>query len=509
MDNQAFWLGAEVGRTESISHVPTQITNYKGSATPLSDKELSFFKGYLLRSGVAKKFTVQIRHRIRMRNSNQYNNGYAFLQDETLSASNSKLLINFIILNDKGQKILANGNIADDNNVSYFNSRNNYTLTLSAGKYYCRIISSICTTVDEDDFEFIVSGNTSVNIDHYPKMIKLNYHCGGLSEVQPLKPIDDYINRNSSAGIKGNLTWSRSIEYPTTLKFDYDVDSVTLSGMPDISRYFDFQWYKGSHINYQNGYVWGYGNNNYGVSIGHYDGVPRSTTQKYSSGEYPPYAIEYVKSINGFWHSYYGVTQDYGYDNELLATLNMSCKYDNTSIDKNFKLYIPNSMKVHMNVSSDIWGIGEIHGVVYGEYWTDYSVSYIKNTHPVVSIPSFEVSRSLDSEVEVLDGKDTGVSPFISFYDVFTSLYSKIKTILTNEGYSVSTHLNGVSDGRCELFWYYETDDGIIEANNSNGVRYPISSNPTIEDDSKITKAFIAAPIFYNEIKEGYENYFE
>ena len=506
MDNQAFWLGTEVGRTESISHVPTQITNYKGSATPLSDKELSFFKGYLLRSGAAAKYTVQIRHRIKMRNSTQYNNGYAFFQDGVLSASDSKLLINFVILNDKGQKILANGNVADNNDISYFNSRNNYTLTLSAGKYYCRIISSICTTVDEDNFEFIVLGNMTVNVDHYPKMVKLNYHCNGLSEVRPLKPIDDYINRNLSGGQKGNLTWSRSIEYPITLKFNYDVDSVTLSGMPDISRYFDFQWYKNPHTNYQNGYVWGYGDDIHGVGIGHYDGVPRSTTLKYSSGEYPAYAIEYEK-INDFWHSFSGVTQDY--DNELFTTLKINCKYDNSSVDRNFCLYVPKSMKVHMDVSSDILGIGGIHGVVYGEYWTDYSVSYIKNTHPVVSIPSFEVSRSFDSGVEVLDGKDTGVSPFISFYDVFTSLYSKIKTILTNEGYSVGTHLNGVSDGRCELCWYYETDDGIIEADNSNGVRYSTSSNPTIEDNSKITKAFIAAPIFYNEIKEGYENYFE
>ena len=44
-NNEAFWLGAELGQTESVSHIPTQITNYKGINAPLTNWEYSFFKG--------------------------------------------------------------------------------------------------------------------------------------------------------------------------------------------------------------------------------------------------------------------------------------------------------------------------------------------------------------------------------------------------------------------------------------------------------------------------------
>lgn len=48
-NDEAFWLGVNVGQTESISHIPTQITSYKGINAPLNNWEYSFFKGYLLR----------------------------------------------------------------------------------------------------------------------------------------------------------------------------------------------------------------------------------------------------------------------------------------------------------------------------------------------------------------------------------------------------------------------------------------------------------------------------
>ena len=59
-NDEAFWLGADVGQTESISHIPTQITKYEGINAPLTNWEYSFFKGYLLRCTSNKINRVRI-----------------------------------------------------------------------------------------------------------------------------------------------------------------------------------------------------------------------------------------------------------------------------------------------------------------------------------------------------------------------------------------------------------------------------------------------------------------
>ena len=171
-NDEAFWLGADVGQTESVSHIPTQITKYEGINAPLTNWEYSFFKGYLLRCGQIQKYEFALRLYFKAVTNN---NRWTYFQNAK-SSCNRYAKTYFILLNNEKQKIDADGNILNDDDTTSYNS---YCLChLPKGTYYCRIIRSSMVEIG-DDIEFNVLGNKRVDIVVNPKLVKMEYKSNG------------------------------------------------------------------------------------------------------------------------------------------------------------------------------------------------------------------------------------------------------------------------------------------------------------------------------------------
>ena len=90
------------------------------------------------------------------------------------------------------------------------------------------------------------------------------------------------------------------------------------------------------------------------------------------------------------------------------------------------------------------------------------------------------------------------------FRDIFYWVYNKIGNMLRVNGYS------SVDTKKYAIYNYYQTNDNIIEAYSTDWVtRVDNKSNPKITDDNSIINGFLASPIIYDEIREGYEKYFK
>lgn len=548
MDNRAFWLGAEVGRTESVSHVPTQTTNYKGSATPLSDKELSFFKGYLLRSGAtAKKYSVYINPTIKMRNISVYNGAttkytyrWAYLQNASISSGYIGFAeICYIILNSNKQKIDAEGNVVSAEDKSYYHTPT--TLSLTEGTYYYREIANSCGKLLVSDYEFTVSGTSdyqTVEISHMPKLVKMEYHADydiGDDSLSAIKNcvnttsqslLDSYYDRDKGKSLTVSLT------YPRCVCINYDVDKI-LVGDNDFTDKFQISWNNDS-------YRWGLIDSFF---------IPDKTM---SFGDETYTKTIYLENNRSTSRDVYNLYGYVGWDNTLLSNIQLpyrlvcECSETNTQTSLRVKRYYPlngveYSCQYEVNELSQIGdGYGEayhgyveevkkIWGSLYQKRVTGYSIQSSKNTHPQIKVVNRQSSTLAESSVSTWNYWDTSgeshvdttskeaiitdndykqtfssdiIDPTKGYVYMYEFIYNSCRTILTQNG----VDLNSVLGGR---LWYYETEDGTQEACLSASSRYNIANNPTIEYDSKITKAFIAAPIFYNEIKEGYENYFE
>lgn len=558
MDNQAFWLGAEVGRTESISHVPTQTTNYKGSATPLSDKELSFFKGYLLRSGAtAKKYSVYIKPTVKIKfvptNDGttiitrphyqqvvKWTNKWAYLQNASIATNSIGFgEICYIILNFKKQKIDAEGNEVLATDKTYY--RTPTTLSLAAGTYYYREISNSCSKLLINDYKFTVSETSdyqTVEISHMPKLVKMEYHADydiGDDSLSAIKNcvnttsqslLDSYYDRDKGKSLTVSLT------YPRCVCINYDVDKI-LVGDNDFTDKFQISWNNDS-------YRWGLIDSFF---------IPNKIM---SFGDETYTKTVYLDNNRSTSRDVYKLYSYVGWDNTLLSNIQLpyrlvcECSEANTQTSLGIKRYYPlngveYSCQYEVNELSQIGdGYGEayhgyveevkkIWGSLYQKRVTGYSIQSSKNTHPQIKVVNRQSSTLAESSVSTWNYWDTSgeshvettskeavvtdndyaqtfessvTSPITGYAEVYRFVYNSCRTILSQNGIDLKPTLGG-------MLWYYETDDGICEASDTGTKRCDYIGNPTIEDDSKITKAFIAAPIFYNEIKEGYENYFE
>lgn len=528
MDNQAFWLGAEVGRTESISHVPTQITNYKGSTTPLSDKELSFFKGYLLRSGtVAKKYQITIRLYSRIRFTSDDGNVYLSKTDKTSAGGWH------IILNSQKEKIDSEGNILPENDISCFSGGTIY-LNLPEGIYYYRNIKNIKDKLAVEDVMFTVVPATKVQyvyIYFEPKLVKMTYHSNGLTmenvtnnewlSIAEKTFVNDYDKfYPMSASIR--------IEHIPWFKFDYNIEDISV-GEKSFSDKFEFSW---EDSDYQNGLL--------GSSWNYPNGVPLSLEEGEKSS-----SVALNQDGTLIRDTFYLLQKDItsvGESRSLPCKFKYSCNMDGTSSYSYATIYIANSAKYICDiVFSRLHQVYDIlNGTVNGYYcsnchWHGEEYSGLISDYEILSIkghPTIEIKETQSAAIQ----KDEEGTFFYWGKDAVSSSSSSggktIKNKVNNE-YNIpdikrksylekafvwiynkcSAMVNATNQSLLTPLWYYETDDGVCEA--CQGTKHYTnkyvnsSFNPTIEDDSKITKAFIAAPIFYNEIKEGYENYFE
>ena len=548
MDNQAFWLGAEVGRTESISHLPTQTTNYKGLATSLSDKELSFFKGYLLRSGaVARKYSVYIKPTIKMKNIRVYDGTttrltykWTYIQNASTSSGYIGFAeIRYIILNANKQKIDIEGNILPADDKTYYHTPR--TISLSAGTYYYREIANSCGKLLVDDYEFTISGDTdyqTVEITHMPKLVKMEYHTNYIVGDYSLSAIKECINTTTQS--LEDMYYDRdkgksltvSLLYPKGICIDYMVDNILVDDNNFTDR-FQISW------------------NNRSYKLGLIDTF-YMPDKIMAFGDETYTRTVYLDSSETTSRDVYNLHSYVGWDKNLLDNVQLPChlvcecgEIDNKA-SLNIERYYPlNGVEYSCQYEvNDLYQIGEadssvrhgyieevrkIWGSLYQKSVTDYEILFAKNTHPQIHVLHRKSSTLAESSVLTYNYWDTTgenhvetiskeavvvdddnektyssnvTDPKTGYAYMYEFIYNSCRTILSKNEVDLSSVLGG-------RMWYYETNDGIQEACLLADSRYETAGNPTIEDDSKITKAFIAAPIFYNEIKEGYENYFE
>lgn len=562
MDNQAFWLGAEVGHTESISHVPTQITNYKSSATPLSDKELSFFKGYLLRSGAtAKKYSVYIKPTVKIKfvptNDGttiitrphyqqvvKWTNKWAYLQNASIATNSIGFgEICYIILNFKKQKIDAEGNEVLANDKTYY--RTPTTLSLAAGTYYYREISNSCSKLLINDYKFTVSETSdyqTVEISHMPKLVKMEYHADYEIGDNCLSVLQNCIN-TTTQHLEDNYydphygkSLSVSLTMPRTIRIDHTIDNILVECSDfdtDLTDKFQISWSNACHT--------------YGLLDTYFapDKI-MSFGDEVSARKVYLDEGKFASRDTYKLYGYAGMDKTLVQNVQLPCCLMCECAEANANTSLNIKRYYPlngveYSCQYEVNDLAQISdGYGEayhgyveevrkIWGSLYQKRVTGYSVQLWKNIHPQINVIHRQSSTLAESKVSTYNYWDTSgnshvettskeavvtdndyaqtfessvTSPITGYAEVYRFVYNSCRTILSQNGIDLKPTLGG-------MLWYYETDDGICEASDTGTKRCDYTENPTIEDESKITKAFIAAPIFYNEIKEGYENYFE
>lgn len=528
-NDEAFWLGADVGQTESVSHVPTQITKYEGINVPLTNWEKSFFEGYLLRCGQVQKYEFTLRLYFRAVTSN---NRWIYFQNAKSSCSTYAKTY-FILLNNERQKIDADGNVLDDDDTTSYNS---YCLChLPKGKYYCRIIRSSMVEIG-DDIEFNVVGNQRVDISINPKLVKMEYKSNGLSEeiaydidTSKTKYMGEYID-----GFTKDQPYNLSIELDNSAKsvvFNYDISDITLNGI-SLKETFSFKWKPAV-----NAIIGG------GSLTEKYEFCYEEQNKGYISLEDPREVDNPQKEYTYYLNKYALSDESYSPAPTINGILNCHCKFDNTEYDTAIVNCIVNSPKLIYNIEYSTlnhiwhssgglgWQIGYYRnyitktGELFNFYFDEYKVSTIKNIHPKVIRSAFSCDTlnktvkehyvwfsgavkdneyESQGEIKEVETNREIMIDSTGFYDIFYWLYNKIGDMLVAKGYT------NVNTKKYALYAYYQTSDGIIEAYSSDWVtRVDNKSNPKIADDSSVVSGFIASPIIYDEIRKGYEHYFE
>ena len=526
-NDEAFWLGAEVGQTESVSHIPTQITKYEGIKAPLTNWEKSFFEGYLLRSGQMQKYEFALWLYFKAVINN---NRWIYFQNAK-SSCNTYAKTYFILLNNEKQKIDADGNILSDDDITSYNS---YCLChLPKGTYYCRIIRSSMVEIG-DDIEFNVLGNQRVDIVVNPKLVKMEYKSNGISEeiaydidTSKTEYMREYID-----GFTKDQPYNLSISLDNSAKsivFNYDISDISLNNI-SLKNIFSFQWKQGVSAIAGGGHLTTKYEYCYEEQGRWYIYLEDSRTTNDPQKEYTYYLDKYSLS-------------DDSYSPVINGILNCQCGFDNTEYDAAMRNCILNSPKMVYNVEYSTlnhmwyssgghgWQVGYRRdyytktGELFNYYFDEYQESTIKNIHPKVTRSAFscntlnETYKKLsvwfngttensesESQGEIKE-VETNREFMISndgFRDIFYWVYNKIGNMLRVNGYS------SVDTKKYAIYNYYQTNDNIIEAYSTDWVtRVDNKSNPKITDDNSIINGFLASPIIYDEIREGYEKYFE
>lgn len=514
-NDEAFWLGADVGQTESVSHVPTQITKYEGINAPLNNWEYSFFKGYLLRCTSKKINSVRI-YSLHRYTSVKIGSTYARVYMQNAKGVDYNCC--YLILNSNKQKIDEEGNVLpnDDKRVyrqiSYFN--------LPSGTYYYREIKAFLSQMIVEDVPFtVVNSDTeqTIYIDHKPNLYKV-YYDSSYSIETPFEDMTPYLNTEFDSRLSDNyyvesnsLSFSYNITPPTFMRFSYDIKSISFID-DDITNEYNIKWEDGlltsAHI---------------GSSIS----LDCGSTQTQIS---PNSNSVYGQDWQVLGHKTY-IYHTYGIDNsKLKVPTYMTVDYG----DKSYKQLMPTYLKltdaryscdIQWKEFDNIWYAGDEY--TQGYYHTDRhisGVSYIedkdieivkyKNRHYGITLPRYEKSTlrneaetesawwngSHDSQQTITGGEITTIE---SERWVDSSAY-KLKTMVDTMSKWYSADIQGAAN---PSIWYYEDNDGNIEASAYYSGRINNPDNPTISDDA-ITKSFIGALISRPIVKQGYEDYY-
>lgn len=527
-NEEAFWLGVDVGQTESVSHIPTQITKYEGINAPLTNWEKSFFEGYLLRCGQVKRYWFNFRLYFR---AVRINGKWSYFQNAKTSCS-PYTNTNYILLNSQKQKIDSNGNVLSDDDTTSFSA--GCRCNLPQGKYYCRIIRSNMIELG-DDIEFNVSSTQRIDLIVDPKLVKMEYKSNGLSEeiAYDIDTSKTEYTKEYDDGFTKEQPYNLSIELDNSAKsvvFNYDISDVTLNDV-SLRDMFSFKWEVG--ISTLGGWflsIFDYNEYCYTIEDNQYIPIEDPKEVSNPKQEFTYYLNEYALTSDAFSPA-------------VKSLLNCHCKFDDTHYDGTIHNCILNSAKLIYNVEYStldyIWhtGIGvqwqigysrqwiTKKGEVYNYYFDKYQVSTVKNIHPKVTrsaVSCLKPSETYKERRVLFDGttNDTEAeSPseinevetneefmvYESDFDyIFTWIYKKIGDILKAQGYT------NVDTQSCNRYPYYQTSDGIIEAYSNNWItRIADKNNAEITNDSSIVSGFIASPIIYDEIRKGYEKYFE
>lgn len=512
-NDEAFWLGAEVGQTESVSHIPTQITKYEGINAPLTNWEYSFFKGYLLRC------TSNKINRVRIYSLHRYTSvkiGSSYTKVYMQNAKGVDYDCCYLILNADKKKIDEDGNVLSDSDkrvfrqISYFN--------LPSGTYYYREIKASLSQMIEEDIPFtVVNSDTeqTIYIDHKPNLYKVYYDSSCTIET-PFEDITPYLNTEFDSNLSiyyykesNSLSFSYSIIPPTFMRFSYDIKSISFNDNDITSKY---------SINWEDGLLKSSGIN------GTIDLDCGTTQIKIGTAESPVYGQQ------GVIGHYVSLPQSAGIDvNKLKVPSYLTVDYG----DKSYKVLMPTYLKLtDARYSCDIqWqeinniGYSEerprgymvtsrhISGTSYIEY-KDMEITEYKKRHYGVSIPRLERStlkNEIDEESVMWSGthddKHTVTGGEIIEREVGSwgnSPADNLKSLVEIMSKWYSADMQG---GANNSIWYYEDDVGNVEACAYYSTRINNTANPTISDDA-ITKSFIGALIRYPIVKEGYEDYY-
>lgn len=507
-NGEAFWLGADVGQTESISHIPTQMTSYKGINAPLTNWEYSFLKGYLLRCG--KKSEP---NRVLVFPYHPYASG-AYIQN----AKNINSSCRYILLNSSKQKIDKNGNELPESDKTYFYSSVNCKLI--AGTYYYREIQNGISQLIEEDIPFVVINSNEeqiVYIGHELNMVRV-YYASTYEEGELIGDLTPYINYKSSVFTNGyyeesySLSCNYSLTPPICIRCKYDVTAIEFNGN-DITNEFDMEW--------QNG-TWGQAvrvSNTLNCGITQIDFDARQ-------------GIVFDQNGSVFAHrQQLNKTEGAINNNEINIPAYYNINHNQNTYRENVNTYfIIDGGKYECDIKwDDITQIGEYdssvrHGYIIGHStisgtlsskYTNVNTKKQKNTHYYVTsdeLVKTTLTQTLDEESVVWsttwEDKHTKTGGDVITYQQKIDGYP-LTAPLQNIASTICKWValdNGTTSGKA--IWYYEDINKNVEACSSYNTRINNSGNPVIEDDD-ITRAFLGSVIFITKTKEGYENYFE
>lgn len=513
-NDEAFWLGADVGQTESVSHIPTQITSYKGINAPLNNWEYSFFKGYLLRCGRVQKSNRVCIYSLHRYASVKIGSVYTYVYMQNAKGVDYSCC--YLILNSDKKKIDTDGNILPDDDKNVY--RQSVLFNLPSGTYYYREIKANMSQMIEEDVSFTVVNSDeeqTIYIDHKPNLYKVYYDSSYTIET-PFDDMTPYLNTEFDSKLSiyyykesNSLSFSYSIAPPTFMRFSYDIKSISFVDS-DITGNYDIKWEDGllsksvigstisldcgaTQTQIETGGSSVYGQEN--QVIAHYTSVLQTKGIDSSKLKVPSY-----------------LTVDYGGNSykQLLPTYmkltdaRYSCDIQWQEI--NNVGYSGESFKGYMITSK------HISGVSYIEY-KDMDVTKYKNRHYGIQTHSYEKS-TLREEIEensvmwsgTHDDKHTITGGEITTTEMEGwggSSSSELKSLVDT---MLKWYSDDIQGGANSSIWYYEDDEGNVEACAYYSSRINNSSNPIISDDA-ITKSFIGALISRPVVKEGYEDY--
>lgn len=507
-NDEAFWLGAEVGQTESVSHIPTQITKYEGINAPLTNWEYSFLKGYLLRCG--KKSEP---NRVLVFPYHPYASG-AYIQN----ARNTNSSCRYILLNSSKHKIDENGNELPENDKTYFYSSANCKLI--AGTYYYREIQNGISQLIEEDVPFVVINSNEeqvVYIGHELNMVRV-YYASTYEEGNLLGDLTSYIDYKSGVFTyyyyeeSGTLSCNYSLTPPICIRCKYDVTAIEFNGN-DITNEFDMGWQNGTWnqaTRFSNTFNCGITQIEYGARQG------RVVNQNGNVFAHRQQLNKTEGTVNNT-------------KIEVPAYYNIS--HNGNTYRENMKTYFPiDNGKYECDIKWDeIVNIGGYdssvkHGYIIGHNtisgtlsskYTNVSTKKQKNTHYYVT--SDELVKT--TLLQTLDEESVVWST--TYVDRHTKKGGDVITLSNKiDGYPLTTPLKNIATTICKwvaldngttsgnAIWYYEDVNKNVEACSSYNTHINNSGNPVIEDDN-ITRAFLGSVILITKTKEGYENYFE